>query len=137
MKTFKILFIITLMSFLFTFISCSGGSDPVADTYIPDLSAANGWVNVNSSTDKLFFLTLPPQGSASGNFAGNRAPGTPNSTTFTGNYNHSIITNLVFDNMNDRPFTGNINGSNNPVIITISTPAKGANPSISLSYKPL
>lgn len=115
-------------------LSCSEGEDPV-DTYIPDLSAAGGWENVNNAADELFFLTLPPAGSASGNFDGNRSPGTANSTTFTGTYSYSSITAWLFANMSDRPFTGSINGSSNPVTFTISTPAKGSSPAISLTYK--
>ena len=133
MKTIRLFSILLTGILLLGSLSCSEGEDPV-DTYIPDLSAAS-WVNVNDATDKLFFLTLPPTGSASGNFDGNRSPGTANSTTFTGSYNHSSITSWLFANMADRPFTGSINGNGNAVMFTISTPAKGSSPAITLTYK--
>ncbi len=129
-----ILFPLLILNFLMI-ISCSKSTDqPATDTYIPDLSAAQ-WTNVNDAADVIFFFNTPPAGSASGTFSGNRN-GTANSGSFTGSYTNSAIQ-LVFTSgvNNGRTFTGNINGANNPVIITITTPVSGANPAITLSFK--
>ena len=135
MKTIQILNLLFGL-FIFTGIhSCGKGSDPVADTYIPDLSAAPGWVNVAVANDFVFFFNTPPSGSATGTFSGNRN-GTANSGGFTGSFNHSAIE-LTFNSgvNNGRVFTGKIDGSSNPVVISLSSPASGTNAAISVQFK--
>ena len=135
MKTNQIL---TLLFCLFIFIgiySCGKDSDPVTDTYIPDLSAAPGWVNVADANDFVFFFNTPPVGSATGTFSGNRN-GTANSGGFTGSFNHSAIELTFNSGVNTgRLFTGTINGSSNPVVISLSSPASGTNAAISVQFK--
>lgn len=117
-------------------VSCNKGSDDTVatDTYIPNLSAAQ-WTNVNAPTDNIFFFNTPPAGSASGTFSGNRNIGAVQDS-FTGSFTNSSIQ-LVFTSgtNNTRVFTGKIDGAATPVTFTISTPASGANPAITLTYK--
>ena len=135
MKTNQIL---TLQFCLFIFIgihSCGKDSDPVTDTYIPDFSAVPGWVNVADANDFVFFFNTPPKGSATGTFSGN-GNGTANLGGFTGSFNSSAIELTVNSKVNTgRVFTGTINGSSNPVVISLSSPTLGNNAAISLQFK--
>ena len=114
-------------------LSCSDDDDPV-DTYIPDLAAA-AWINVNDATDQMFFFNIPSPAPATSTFDGNRN-GTGASGSFTGSYNYSSIT-LTFTSgiNNGRVFTGTVNGSASPVVISLSSPASGANQAISMQFR--
>ena len=117
--------------------SCNKGSEdtPASDTYIPNLSAIQ-WINVADSNDNIFFFNTPPAGSASGTFSGNRNVSGGANDSFTGSFTNSSIQ-LVFTSgtNNTRVFTGKIDGAANPVTFTISTPASGANPALTLKYR--
>ena len=135
MKTNQIVTLVLTLIIFTAIHSCSKGSDPIADTYIPDLSAAPGWVNVADASDFVFFFNTPPTGSATGTFSGNRN-GTANSGGFTGSFNHSAIELTFNSGVNSgRAFTGTINGSSNPVVISLLSPASGANAAISVQFK--
>lgn len=117
--------------------SCNKGSEDTAatDTYIPNLSAIQ-WINVADNNDNIFFFSTPPAGSASGTFNGNRNISGGASESFTGSFTNSSIQ-LVFTagTNNNRVFTGKIDGAGTPVTFTISTPASGANPALTLKYR--
>lgn len=137
MKTFKKT--ITLMLTLFVFLifsGCSTEEPGSTDTYIPDLGTPpNQWVNTADPTNNFFFLNVPPAGSASGVFDAN-SDGGANPGHLTGKYDHSSIE-FTFDsgNYSGRKFSGKINGSASPVTMTLTAPAAGTNPAVTLTLR--
>jgi hypothetical protein len=133
MKTSRFVSMLMTALFILGTAYCSESEDP-ADTYIPDLAAA-AWINVNDPTDQMFFFDIPAPAPATSTFNGNRN-GTGASGSFTGSYNYSSIT-LTFTSgiNNGRVFSGTVNGSVTPVIISLTSPASGGNSAISVQFR--
>ena len=138
MKTIKKTIAVMLAFIILAiFSNCSKPEPGASDTYVPDLSTPpNQWQNVADAANNFFFFSAPPPGTASGSFQAN-ANGGSITGHLTGSFDHSSIQ-FTFDagaTYGGRLFTGKINGSANPVTMTLTTPAAGANPAVTISLK--
>ena len=137
MKTIK-----KTLAFLFTFFvlatfnSCSKSDPSTPDTFVPNLDTPpNQWQNVADATNNFFILHAPPAGTSSGSFDGN-ANGGSITGHFAGTFNHSTVK-FTFDSgtYSTRTFSGLFNGSANPVTMTLTAPAVGASPAVTITLK--
>ncbi len=134
MKAFRFFSALLMSVLVVTAVSCGDDEEPV-DTFIPNLSAAPNWVNVNDAADQMTFFNIPTPPPATSTFSGNRNRNSQ-SEGFAGSYNHSAIELTFTGGPNSgRVFSGNINGGVTPQIISLTSPAAGANAAISLQFK--
>ena len=138
MKTLKKITVFMLLFFAAVIYSSCGKPDGgTSDTYIPDLSTPPGeWKNVADLSNNFFFSSPNPVGSATGTFTANNNGGA-NPGQIEGTFNHSSIT-LQFKDAGiykGRPFSGKINSSASPITMTLTAPADGAKPAVTLTLK--
>ena len=137
MKTLKKVTALMLVFFAaLIYSSCGKPDGGTSDTYIPDLATPpSQWQNLAEPTNNFFFFSAPPAGTASGTFEAN-SNGGANPGHVKGKFDHSTIE-FTYDigNYNGRTFSGKINGTVSPATMSVTAPASGAKPAVTLNLK--